>query len=82
MTVTPRAFSAANALKELVRAGWREHRGRFVEDQHARLGHQRARDLDALLRFDRQIANAPAHIRGDVERGRDGSAIVGEFDGA
>ena len=48
-------------------AGGCQHRGGFVEDQHARVGHQRARDLHRLLAFHRQVAHAVAQPRGHAE---------------
>jgi hypothetical protein len=43
----------------------RQHRRRLVEDQEARLGQQRAHDLDALALADRERVHRPQRI--DVE---------------
>ena len=59
----------ANALEQRLDAGRREHRRRLVQDQHARVGDQRTGDLHALLRLDRQVADAPARIDVEVEGG-------------
>ena len=69
MTVTPSALERANAIEQFFCAGRRQNRRRFVEDQHARVGHQGARDFHALLRFHRKVADPAARVHGNVERG-------------
>ena len=69
----------ANALEQRLDAGRREHRRRLVQDQHARVGDQRTGDLHALLRLDRQVADAPARIDVEVEGGETVAAAPQEL---
>jgi hypothetical protein len=48
--------------EQLVHFLRRQHRGRLVEDQHARAVMQRLEDLDPLLDADRELADARARI--------------------
>ena len=45
----------------------REHRGRLVEDQDARVAVERLQDLDALALADREIADARVGVDGQAE---------------
>ena len=56
-------LEASQPPKERLDAAWRQHRGRLVEDQEARIGDKRAGDLNALLQLDRQIANTVPEAR-------------------
>ncbi len=45
----------------------RQHRGRLVQDQHARVAVERLEDLDALLLADRELPDARAGVDGQPE---------------
>ncbi len=68
-------------LLELRDALRREHRGRLVQDQHARAAPQRLDDLDLLLLTEREVARARARVDLDAERagelGQPGRARLG-----
>lgn len=67
-----------HAGEQCLDAGRRQHRRGLVQDQHLCVGDQGARDLDALLGFNRQVANAPRRIHLDVEAGQMRSPFVGK----
>ena len=61
MTVFPSVGHRAERGEERHRLLRREHRGRLVHDQDARLAVERLQDLDALLLADRELPDrAPA----------------------
>ena len=65
ITARPRAASAltvANRLSDLLR---RQHRGRLVEHEDARVAIERLEDLDALLLADRELRDA--QVERDIE---------------
>ncbi len=51
-------LEARDELEQLLHVGTREAAGRLVQHQHAATGHQRASNLDKLLRGRRQLAGA------------------------
>ena len=61
----------AQHAQQRVRVGALERRGRLVEDQHARPGDQRPRDLDELALGERQGADRPAQGHVEAEVGED-----------
>ena len=61
----PLVRHAAQRLEQHLRLLRREHRGRLVQDQDARVPIERLEDLDALLLAERQLPDARARI--DVE---------------
>ena len=57
----------AQRLEERARLLRRQHRGRLVEDQDARVAVERLEDLDALLLADRELPDARARVDGEAE---------------
>ena len=58
----------AYPFEQFLRSFGRKHGGRLVEDQQTRIRHQCPGDLDALQRFDRQVADMAAGLDADAER--------------
>ena len=57
----------AQRLEERARLLRRQHGGRLVEDQDARVAVERLEDLDALLLADRELPDAGARVDGEAE---------------
>ena len=55
ITALPRATELPQRLEQLARLGRRQHRGRLVEDQDARLAGEHAQNLDPLLLAGRTV---------------------------
>ena len=64
ITAWPCSFSRAEHLRQLGDALRRQHRGRLVEDQHARAAPERLDDLDLLLVAERR--GRPAVASGSI----------------
>ena len=56
-TVRPSAARRREHIEQRVALGRRQHRGRLVEDEDARVAIERLQDLDALAHADRQAAD-------------------------
>ena len=56
----------AQHLEELVHLVGRQHRGRLVEDEHARAAVERLQDLDSLLGADRESVEPRARLHGEA----------------
>ena len=83
ITVRPSAAISRMRLEEHVRLLRRQHRGRLVEDQDARLAVERLQDLDALLLAERELPDAGARIDGEPVALRElGDAAARSRDGA
>ena len=67
----------AQRLEERARLLRREHRGRLVEDQDARVAVERLEDLDPLLLADRELPDPRARVDGEpVALGELGDALL------
>ena len=68
ITAWPCSFSRRQHLRQLGDALRRQHRGRLVEDQHARPAPQRLDDLDLLLVAEREVDRLRVRIDLDTEQ--------------
>ena len=74
--VRPWARSRRSAANRRCTSGWRQGRGRLVENDDAGAGKQHARQFDQLLQADRQAAHAGAGVDLEAEAGQLGLCLA------